>query len=145
MKPFSDSPNFTHSRHIPRDFEVREYFTSVSSKGCIRGVHFQIPPFATDKLITVISGSVFDICLDLSSSSSFGRFKSFDLLKGDSLYIPAGIAHGFQALTDNVIMSYLCSQPTHLIMIQGFYGIPLAANGLSHLLRFQTEIYLFYR
>ena len=85
---------------------------SKSLKGTIRGIHWQINPNAQDKLVTCISGEIYDVAVDLRrSSKTFGQYCS-QILKGGenlSLWIPKGFAHGFQALTDNCIISYSVS------------------------------------
>jgi len=85
---------------------------SLSQKDVLRGLHFQIPPFAQAKLIRVIKGSILDVAVDLRKDSpTFGRhFKH--ILSGKNkqqLYIPEGFAHGFLCLEDNTILNYKCS------------------------------------
>ena len=77
--------------------------------GTIRGLHFQIEPFAEEKLVSCVQGSVFDVIVDLRpSSQTFGKWTSFELSAENSLqaFIPKGIAHGFQTLMPNSIMHY---------------------------------------
>ena len=86
---------------------------SNSSKGVLRGLHFQNPPYAQDKLVRVIRGSVLDVAVDLRShSSTYGKHYSIVLSDKNfkSFYIPKGFAHGFVALEDNTIFSYKCSE-----------------------------------
>ena len=85
---------------------------STSSKGVLRGLHFQNPPYAQAKLVRVIKGSVLDIAVDLRSKSpTYGKHYSIILSDKNfkSFYIPKGFAHGFVALEDNTIFSYKCS------------------------------------
>lgn len=82
---------------------------SMSQKGTIRGLHWQSYPKAQDKLVTCVYGKVLDIALDLRlSSPTFGFYTSVELCEGEnkSLLIPKGFAHGFQALTEEAIISY---------------------------------------
>lgn len=85
---------------------------SLSQKNVLRGLHFQIPPFAQDKLVRVIKGSVLDIAVDLRKSSpTYGQSYSI-ILSGENkkqLFIPAGFAHGFITLEDDTLFSYKCS------------------------------------
>ena len=85
---------------------------SKSSKGTVRGLHWQTNPKAQDKLITCISGEIFDVAIDLrKDSKTFGSY-CFQILKGGenkSIWIPKGFAHGFQALTNECIISYSVS------------------------------------
>ena len=77
--------------------------------GTIRGLHFQIEPFGEEKLITCIQGSIFDVAVDLRpNSGTFGRWASIELSAINALqvYLPKGIAHGFQTLLPNSIVHY---------------------------------------
>ncbi len=85
---------------------------SKSKKGTIRGLHWQTEPNAQDKLVTCITGEIYDVAVDLrKSSKTFGQYYSLVLneFENKSLWIPKGFAHGFQALTDNCIVSYSVS------------------------------------
>ena len=85
---------------------------SKSSKGTIRGLHWQTNPNAQDKLVTCIVGEIFDVAVDLrKNSKTFGAY-CYQILKGNenlNLWIPKGFAHGFQAMTDDCIISYSVS------------------------------------
>ncbi len=84
---------------------------SFSTKGVLRGLHFQNPPFAQAKLVSVISGKVLDVAVDLrKNSSTFGKHLAvlLEAEKRNMLLIPEGFAHGFVALEDSVF-SYKCS------------------------------------
>lgn len=77
--------------------------------GTIRGLHFQVEPFAEEKLISCVQGRVFDVIVDLRpSSQTFGNWTSFELSAENALqaYLPKGIAHGFQTLMPNTIIHY---------------------------------------
>ncbi len=81
--------------------------------GAIRGLHFQHPPHAEDKFVSVLRGEIFDVALDLRAGSpTLGRWHSEPLSAENrrSLFIPRGFAHGFQALTDDCELIYLHSQ-----------------------------------
>lgn len=87
---------------------------SKSSKGILRGLHFQKPPFAQGKIVQVLQGSVLDVAVDLRrNSATYGQsFKK--LLSAENavqLYIPPGFAHGFYTLEDNTLFSYKCTAP----------------------------------
>jgi|LakMenEpi03Aug12_release.lakeMendotaPanAssembly.Ray.scaffolds.fasta_scaffold1246270_1 dTDP-4-dehydrorhamnose 3,5-epimerase len=77
--------------------------------GTIRGLHFQTEPFAEEKLVTCIQGSIFDVAVDLRPhSKTLGKWTSF-ILNSDNYvqaYLPKGIAHGFQTLQPNTIVHY---------------------------------------
>ena len=85
---------------------------SVSSKGVLRGLHFQNPPYAQAKLVRVIEGSVLDVAVDLrKNSSTYGKHVSVILTEQNnkSFFIPKGFAHGFLSLEDNTVFNYKCS------------------------------------
>ncbi|MDN3203867.1 dTDP-4-dehydrorhamnose 3,5-epimerase [Algoriphagus sediminis] len=84
---------------------------SSSVKGTIRGLHFQRPPFAQDKLVRVIKGRVLDVAVDLrKGSKTFGQAVCVELSeeKNNLLLVPAGFAHGFSVLED-ATFAYKCS------------------------------------
>lgn len=89
-----------------------EDMTSYSHKGVLRGLHFQTK-HSQDKLIRVLHGEVWDVAVDLRvGSTTYGEWKGF-YLSGEnklSVYIPSGFAHGFLALSEDVIFSYRCGQ-----------------------------------
>lgn len=101
---------------VPRirrsQFDVRQVNCSVSSAGVLRGLHFaQLPP-SQAKYVTCVSGSVFDVVVDIREGSpTFGRWDSVLLDDQDrrTIYVSEGLAHGFLALQDNSTVMYLCS------------------------------------
>jgi dTDP-4-dehydrorhamnose 3,5-epimerase len=96
------------------DFECRETFYSLSVPGVLRGMHFQVPPKAHDKLVTCVAGRAFDVMLDLRKGSpGFGKSLSVDLNaeSGVSVFVPAGVAHGFCTPWSQALMSYHTSAP----------------------------------
>jgi len=89
-------------------------FSSNSKLGTIRGIHFQVEPFAEEKLITCVQGTIFDVAVDLRpNSQTFGMWTSIELSAKNAfqLYLPKGIAHGFQTLEQNSIVHYILSSP----------------------------------
>ena len=84
---------------------------SKSCKGTLRGLHWQAPPFAQSKLVRVTKGTVIDVAVDIRvGSPTFGKHVSVKLSDENNfqLFIPRGFAHGFIALTDDVIFQYKC-------------------------------------
>ena len=84
---------------------------SKSSKGILRGLHFQKGEHAQAKLVQVISGSVLDVCVDLRrGSKTFGQHFSIylDAIERQQLYVPRGFAHGFITLENDTLFSYKC-------------------------------------
>ena len=82
---------------------------SKSNKGVIRGLHFQNPPYAQTKLIRCISGSIFDVAVDLrKNSKTYGKSFSIELSSKNNkqLFVPKGFAHGFQVISDEAIVNY---------------------------------------
>lgn len=85
---------------------------SVSKRGVVRGLHFQLPPKAQAKLCQVIRGRVLDVAVDLRNGSpSFGEYFAIELSEDNfmQLYIPIGFAHGFAVLSDEAVFQYKCS------------------------------------
>ncbi|MFD2724774.1 dTDP-4-dehydrorhamnose 3,5-epimerase [Hyunsoonleella rubra] len=84
---------------------------SISSKGTLRGLHFQKGEHAQAKLVRVIRGKVLDVCVDIRKESpTFGQHVSIilDDFENKQMYVPRGFAHGFLVLEDNTIFSYKC-------------------------------------
>ena len=84
---------------------------SYSSKGVLRGLHFQTGSYAQAKLVRVIKGKVQDVCVDLRKNSpTFGHHISVELSDRNfrQLFIPKGFAHGFLVLENDTIFSYKC-------------------------------------
>lgn len=101
------------------DPKVAEVFISVSHRGVVRGLHFQTPPEHHAKTVVCLAGRAFDVVVDLRRSSpTEGQAATFRL-DGDAparLHVPAGLAHGFQALVDGTVLAYVTSTghaPTH--------------------------------
>jgi dTDP-4-dehydrorhamnose 3,5-epimerase len=92
--------------------DVRQANCSVSAAGVLRGLHFAEVPPSQAKYVTCLSGSVFDVVVDVRvGSPTFGRWDSVMLDDRDhrSVYLSEGLAHGFLALQDNSTVMYLCS------------------------------------
>ncbi|MFN2437626.1 MAG: dTDP-4-dehydrorhamnose 3,5-epimerase [Chitinophagaceae bacterium] len=86
---------------------------SQSSYGVIRGLHFQINPFAQSKLIRVLAGKILDVAVDIrKGSSTFGQSFSIELSSENKkqLFIPQGFAHGFSVLSEKAFVLYKCDQ-----------------------------------
>ena len=82
---------------------------SQSSKGTLRGMHFQRAPHAQGKLVRVLAGAAFDVALDLREGSpTFGKWFGEELSEANGLamWIPIGFGHGFQALEDRTLLYY---------------------------------------
>ena len=98
---------------IPRHF--RQDNVSTSEKGVLRGLHFQSPN-SQGKLVSVLSGSVFDVVVDTRlGSPTFGQSMSFVLSSANKrqLYVPEGMAHGFCVTSDSATFFYKCTDTYH--------------------------------
>lgn len=92
---------------IPTEFLQDNH--SSSAKGVIRGLHYQLAPFAQGKLVRVVSGSAWDVAVDLrEGSKTYGEWYGIELTSENHMmfWIPEGFAHGFAALSDDVQFLY---------------------------------------
>lgn len=97
-----------HGLKIDEIVQVNRSFNK--SKGTFRGLHYQLPPFAEEKIITCLNGSVADLIVDVRKESP--TFLSYEIveLSSDNKYaimIPKGCAHGFISLKDNAELLYM--------------------------------------
>jgi dTDP-4-dehydrorhamnose 3,5-epimerase len=109
--------------HTKEWVQMNHSFTR--EKGALRGLHYQQPPFREIKVVRCIAGSIFDVIVDLrSSSASFLRSFGVELSAENKrmLYIPEGFAHGFQVL----------SADTELIYLHSEYYTPGAEGGIRY-------------
>ena len=82
---------------------------SKSTKGVLRGLHYQLPPYTQAKLVRAIEGSVLDIAVDIRKSSpTFGQHVAVELTANNKhqLFVPHGFAHGFVVLSDSATFAY---------------------------------------
>ncbi len=89
---------------------------SFSSKGVLRGLHFQTGDYAQAKLVRVIQGRVLDVVVDIrKDSATYAEHSSIELSEDNKtqLFIPRGFAHGFIVLSDTAIFSYKCDNYYH--------------------------------
>jgi dTDP-4-dehydrorhamnose 3,5-epimerase len=83
-------------------------------KGTVRGMHYQREPHSEVKVVRCVKGAIWDVIIDIRPDSpTYRRWQEFELSSGNrhQLYIPAGFAHGFQTLSDDVEVNYLISVP----------------------------------
>ncbi len=105
MEAFKQADFDAHSGHV--DF-IQDN-ESMSSRGVIRGLHYQKGDFAQAKLVRVIKGRVLDVAVDIRKSSpTFGRHVAVELSDANKLqfFIPRGFAHGFLVLSDVAVFTY---------------------------------------
>ncbi len=89
---------------------------SKSSYGVVRGLHFQIEPYAQTKLVRVVTGKILDVALDLRvDSQTYGSYYAVELSSENKrqFYIPQGFAHGFSVLSETAIVNYKCDNYYH--------------------------------
>jgi len=109
---FGDERGFFYESFNQKTFEAAVGFSppmfvqdnhSKSTKGVLRGLHYQLPPKAQAKLVRVVQGEVFDVVVDIrKNSTTFGQWVG-EVLSAENkkqLWIPAGFAHGFYTLSD---------------------------------------------
>jgi dTDP-4-dehydrorhamnose 3,5-epimerase len=111
------------SQHALNSSWVQQNSAFNRVSGTFRGLHFQDSRSPEIKLIQCIKGEIVDFLFDIRSDSvTFGKVIEFQLCeeKNESLYVPAGIAHGYQTLRDDTVVSYLHSHPQSPAHAQGF-------------------------
>lgn len=119
---FEDERGFFLERYNQRIFQEKAGITitfvqdnhSQSTQGILRGLHYQLPPFAQDKLVWVTRGEVFDVAVDLREDSpTFGQWQGVVLSEQNKhmLLLPKGFAHGFAVLSDVADFQYKVSVP----------------------------------
>lgn len=88
---------------------VQDNHSYSAAKGVVRGLHYQLPPFAQDKLVRVIRGAILDVAVDIRKSSpTFGNWVSLEVSaeKWNQILVPKGFAHGFITLTEDTEVIY---------------------------------------
>jgi dTDP-4-dehydrorhamnose 3,5-epimerase len=116
-EPFIDNRGFFARTFCKNEFmqigftkEIVQINHSLTrQRGTIRGLHYQSPPACETKIIRCVQGLIFDVLVDLRAGSpSFMKWFSVELSHDNRkmIYIPEGVAHGFQTLTDNVELIY---------------------------------------
>lgn len=89
---------------------------SKSSYGVIRGLHYQLPPFAQTKLVRALEGTILDVAVDIRKGSpTFGKWFSIELSAENKrqLLVPRGFAHGFSVLSESATVFYKCDNLYH--------------------------------
>lgn len=97
---------------------------SRSHYGVLRGLHFQLPPFAQSKLVRCVQGSVLDVAVDIRRGSpTYGQHVAVELTEDNhrQMFLPKGVAHGFAVLSETALFQYKCDD---------FYA-PQADGGIS--------------
>lgn len=121
---FGDARGYFFESFSARDFaretgievEFVQDNESFSRYGVLRGLHFQMPPYAQAKLVRVVQGAVLDVAVDLRSGSpTYGQHVAAELTAENhrQFFMPKGIAHGFSVLSPEVIFQYKCDEYYH--------------------------------
>lgn len=129
---FEDSRGYFTELYHQNDFQsigITEKFVqdnlSFSREYVLRGMHYQLEPYGMGKLVSCISGKIFDVVVDLRiGSPTYAQWEGFYLSSDDLswLWVPIGFAHGFLSLSDKTVVLYKCTQ---------FYN-PSADRSLSY-------------
>lgn len=130
ISPVTDERGFFARTVCAEEFErhgLNGHFVQQSvswnlRRGTLRGLHFQAPPWEEEKLVRVTRGGLFDVIVDLRpSSSSFGQWFGLELSADNrrQLFVPKGVAHGFQTLVDDTEVLYEMTIPFHPEAAQG--------------------------
>jgi len=107
-KRFFDNRGFFQELYLKKNFNSNAIFTAIaySKKNVIRGMHFQLKNKQT-KIITVLSGKILDVTINLrKNSKNFGKKYYFLMQEGQSVYIPNFFAHGYECLSQNATILY---------------------------------------
>ena len=117
-KVFNDSRGYFYESYNESRFQdagLKYIFVqdnqSKSAYGVIRGLHYQLEPYAQTKLIRVLQGKIFDVAVDIrKGSSTFGKWFGLELSEDNykQLLIPKGFAHGFSVLSQTAVILYKC-------------------------------------
>lgn len=101
---------------VVRPIEFVQDNESMSTRGVIRGLHFQRPPFSQSKLVRCVRGAVLDVVVDIRRGSpTYGRHVAVELTGENrrQLFVPRGFAHGFAVLSDEAVFQYKCDNYYH--------------------------------
>lgn len=114
-----------------RPIEFVQDNESMSTRGVIRGLHFQRPPFSQSKLVRCVRGAVLDVVVDIRRGSpTYGSHVAVELTGENrrQLFVPRGFAHGFAVLSDEAVFQYKCDNYYHP---ESEGGISIADNSLG--------------
>jgi dTDP-4-dehydrorhamnose 3,5-epimerase len=121
QKPFADERGSFARMFCKRELEAAGMCADIAQvnlstnhkKGTLRGLHYQLGDAAEDKLVTCVSGAIFDVCVDVREGSpTFGQWfgETLSAENGAALYVPKGCAHGYLSLTDASGVLYFTTQ-----------------------------------
>lgn len=125
IKPriFKDARGYFFESYSKREFDEKvrpidfvQDNESMSTKGVMRGLHFQRPPFTQSKLVRCVKGRVIDVAVDIRKGSpTYGQHVAVELTEDNHLqfFVPRGFAHGFAVLSDVAMFQYKCDNYYH--------------------------------
>ena len=128
---FMESYNKNDLKEIGINVDFVQDNQAKSSYGVIRGLHYQISPYAQSKLIRVIKGRILDVALDIRRDSpTFGQYFIVELSEDNflQLFIPKGFAHGYSVLVDNTIVFYKTDEFYNASCEAGIYPLDAQLN-----------------
>lgn len=128
---FKDTRGYFFESYSKREFDEKvrpvdfvQDNESMSTKGVMRGLHFQRPPYTQSKLVRCVKGRVLDVAVDIRKGSpTYGKHVAVELSEDNQrqFFVPRGFAHGFAVLSDVAIFQYKCDNYYH----------PAAEGGIS--------------
>ena len=120
---FKDSRGYFFESYSKREFDEKvrpvdfvQDNESMSTRGVMRGLHFQRPPFTQSKLVRCVRGCVLDVAVDIRKGSpTYGRHVAVELSEDNhrQFFVPRGFAHGFAVLSDIAVFQYKCDNYYH--------------------------------
>lgn len=120
---FCDARGYFFESYSKREFDEKvrpvdfvQDNESMSSKGVMRGLHFQRPPFTQSKLVRCVKGRVLDVAVDIrKGSKTYGKHVAVELSQDNhrQFFVPRGFAHGFAVLSDVAVFQYKCDNYYH--------------------------------
>lgn len=122
-KVFKDARGYFFESYSKREFDEKvcpvdfvQDNESCSTKGVMRGLHFQRPPYTQSKLVRCVKGAVLDVAVDIRKGSpTYGQHVAVELTEDNhrQFFIPKGFAHGFAVLSDVAVFQYKCDEFYH--------------------------------
>lgn len=120
---FADSRGYFFESYSKREFDEKvrpvgfvQDNESMSTRGVMRGLHFQRPPFTQSKLVRCVKGRVLDVAVDIRKGSpTYGRHVAVELSEDNhrQFFVPRGFAHGFAVLSEVAVFQYKCDNYYH--------------------------------
>lgn len=120
---FNDARGYFFESYSKKEFDEKvrpvdfvQDNESMSTRGVMRGLHFQRPPFTQSKLVRCVKGRVLDVAVDIRKGSpTFGKHVAVELSEENhrQFFVPRGFAHGFAVLSDVAVFQYKCDNYYH--------------------------------